>query len=99
MVLIYTHTTTARLQYICTFIFKQLLNVNFAITIDSEEFKNYDGIYFCETRDDLVRMLTESNHLFRRLSLDRMNLRNDALSRQFGVEIISKEIVGILSND
>jgi len=44
MVLIYTHTTTARLQYICTFIFKQLLNVNFAITIDSEEFKNYDGV-------------------------------------------------------
>ena len=44
MVLMYTHTTTARLQYICTFIFKQLLNVNFAITIDSEEFKNYDGV-------------------------------------------------------
>ncbi len=44
MVLIYTHTTSIRLQYICTFIFKQLLNVNFAITIDSEEFKNYDGV-------------------------------------------------------
>jgi glycosyltransferase involved in cell wall biosynthesis len=63
------------------------------------EFKNYDGIYFCETRDDLVRMLTEANYLFRRLSLDRMNIRNDALSLQFGIEIISKEIVGILSND
>lgn len=44
MVLIYTHTTSIRLQYICTFIFKQLLNINFSITIDSEEFKNYNGI-------------------------------------------------------
>lgn len=44
MVLIYAHTTTARLQYICNFIFKQLLHVEFKITIDSEEFKNHTGV-------------------------------------------------------
>lgn len=44
MLLIYAHTTSPRLQYICSFIFKDLMGVNFTITIDSEEFKNYDGV-------------------------------------------------------
>ncbi len=43
MILIYAHTTSPRLQYICHFIFKQLLGVNFNITVDSEEFKNNKG--------------------------------------------------------
>ena len=43
MVLIYSHITSPRLQYICSFIFKELMGVEFAITIDSEEFKNYAG--------------------------------------------------------
>ena len=44
MVLIYSHTTSARLQYTCNFIFKELLGVDFTITIDSEEFKNHEGV-------------------------------------------------------
>ena len=44
MILIYSHTTSPRLQYICNFIFKELLGIDFAITIDSEEFKNYEGV-------------------------------------------------------
>ncbi len=44
MVLIYSHTTSPRLQYICNFIFTELLGNEFAITIDSEEFKNYEGV-------------------------------------------------------
>ncbi|MEP7255248.1 MAG: polysaccharide deacetylase family protein [Ferruginibacter sp.] len=32
------------MQYICSFIFKELMGVDFKITIDSEEFKNYDGV-------------------------------------------------------
>ena len=44
MVLIYSHTTSPRLQYTCNFIFKELLGVDFAITINPEEFKNYDGV-------------------------------------------------------
>jgi hypothetical protein len=44
MVLIYTHTTSPRLQYICNFIFTELLGNQFTITIDSEEFANYKGV-------------------------------------------------------
>ncbi|MGC4100280.1 polysaccharide deacetylase family protein [Ferruginibacter sp.] len=44
MVLIYSHITSQRLQYTCNFIFKELLGIDFSITIDSEEFKNYEGI-------------------------------------------------------
>lgn len=43
MLLIYSHTSSARLQYICSFILKELLGIDFSITIDSEEFKNYKG--------------------------------------------------------
>ena len=43
MILIYTHITSPRLQYICDFIFKELLGLDHSITIDSEEFINYDG--------------------------------------------------------
>lgn len=44
MILIYSHTSSPRLQYSCNFIFKELLGINCAITIDSEEFKNYEGV-------------------------------------------------------
>ena len=43
MLLVYTHITSPRLQYICHFIFRDLLGVEFSITVDSEEFKNYHG--------------------------------------------------------
>lgn len=44
MILIYSHTSSPRLQYSCNFIFKELLGLEHAITIDSEEFKNHEGI-------------------------------------------------------
>lgn len=44
MILIYSYTSSPRLQYSCNFIFKELLGLNCAITIDSEEFKNHEGI-------------------------------------------------------
>ena len=43
-VLIYTKNSTSRLRYICHFIFKDLLNKDFAIVSDAEVFKNTDGI-------------------------------------------------------
>jgi hypothetical protein len=43
MLLFYTHITSSRLQYICSFIFKELLGIDFKITIDSEEFINHAG--------------------------------------------------------
>ena len=43
MLLLYSHITSPRLQYICNFIFKDLLGVDHTITVDSEEYKNFDG--------------------------------------------------------
>jgi hypothetical protein len=43
MVLIYTHISSSRLQYICSFIFKEQLGLDFKLTIDSEAFKNHSG--------------------------------------------------------
>ncbi len=44
MILIYSHIPSSRLQYSCTFIFKELLGLDCRITIDSEEFKNHEGV-------------------------------------------------------
>lgn len=44
MILIYSHIPSPRLQYTCTFIFKELLGLDCRITIDSEEFINHDGV-------------------------------------------------------
>ncbi len=43
MILIFSHITSPRLQYICQFIFKELLGQDIVITIDSEEFNNHEG--------------------------------------------------------
>lgn len=44
MVLIYSHISSARFQYICAFIFKELLGVDYELTIDSDAFRNYTGV-------------------------------------------------------
>ena len=44
MILIYAHISSPRLQYICRFIFTELIGTEFAITVDSEEFSSYDGV-------------------------------------------------------
>jgi len=44
MVLIYAHTASTRLTYICSFIFKELLHTDNVITTDIEEFERFDGI-------------------------------------------------------
>jgi hypothetical protein len=41
--LIFSETSTSRLQYICKFIFGEQLGIGFSLTIDSEGFKNYEG--------------------------------------------------------
>jgi hypothetical protein len=43
MVLIYSHISSARLQYICSFIFKEQLGLDYKLTIDSEAFKKHSG--------------------------------------------------------
>ncbi len=51
MLLLYSHISSSRLQYICSFIFKEQLGLEFKITIDSEAFKNHEGakINYSET--------------------------------------------------
>ena len=46
MLLIYSHITSPRLQYICDFIFREMMGVEFSICINSEEFKQYEGARF-----------------------------------------------------
>jgi hypothetical protein len=41
--LIYSHTSSSRLQYICDFIFQEQLGVRYKFTIDSEAFRIHDG--------------------------------------------------------
>ena len=43
MLLIYSHISSPRLLYISNFIFKELLGLDFAITVDSEFFKEQTG--------------------------------------------------------
>jgi hypothetical protein len=43
MILIYSHISSTRLQYICNFIFNEQLGCSHSITIDSEYFKSHEG--------------------------------------------------------
>lgn len=43
MVLIYSHISSSRLKYIYSFIFKELMGIDFKLTIDSEKFKTHIG--------------------------------------------------------
>lgn len=43
MLLIYTPQSTSRLQYICKFIFEEILRTSYSLTIDETNFDKYDG--------------------------------------------------------
>ena len=43
MILIYAHTTSYRLQYICQFIFKEQLGIQYSLTLNKEGFDDYKG--------------------------------------------------------
>lgn len=44
MVLIYSPVSSSRLQYTCSFIFKEQLKVDFDITTDTEQFRQFEGV-------------------------------------------------------
>ncbi|MEO6671363.1 MAG: polysaccharide deacetylase family protein [Ferruginibacter sp.] len=54
MILIYAHTSTKRLQYICKFILKEQLGIAYSLTIDAEGFKKHEGpkINYSKTKFD-----------------------------------------------
>jgi len=41
--LIFSETSSTRLQYICHFIFREQLGIGYSLTIDSESFAKHDG--------------------------------------------------------
>ncbi len=43
MLLIYTPQSTTRLQYICKFIFEEILHTSYSLTIDDETFNEHEG--------------------------------------------------------
>jgi hypothetical protein len=43
LILIYAHSSTKRLQYICKFIFKEQLGIAYSLTIDAVSFQNHEG--------------------------------------------------------
>ncbi|MGG9971067.1 polysaccharide deacetylase family protein [Ferruginibacter sp. SUN002] len=43
MVLVYSHNTSVRLSYICSFIFKELMGVDFSVTTHITSFKEHNG--------------------------------------------------------
>ncbi len=49
--LLYAPITSSRLQYICHFIFKEIMLIDFSITINSEEFQEYTGAKIAYTND------------------------------------------------
>ncbi len=53
MVLIFSHTTSARLQYICRLLFTEMMGLEHAITIDGEYFRNFDGVKINYSDTDL----------------------------------------------
>jgi hypothetical protein len=53
MVLIYSHIISPRLQYICSFIFKELMGNDFAVTTDAIEFEKYDGAKINYSNDEI----------------------------------------------
>jgi len=65
MILIYSHISSPRLQYICAFLFKELMGIDFRITIDSEELKNYEGIRINYSRTTIAadEFLLQNNNL------------------------------------
>ena len=54
MILIYTHKSTSRLQYIAAFIFKEILRVPYSITTQRQGFSEFNGIKLNYSRDTIT---------------------------------------------
>jgi hypothetical protein len=65
MVLIYSHIGSSRLRYICSFIFKEQLRLDFEVTIDSESFKNHIGprINYSDSKIDADEFFIQNHSL------------------------------------
>ena len=84
MLLIYSHTISPRLQYICNFIFTEQLGIEFKFSIDSEYFRNYTGVKF--------------NYSNSRISPDEFFILNHALLFEHGIQQQNTECFTINNN-
>jgi hypothetical protein len=67
MVMIYAHTVSPRLKYICSFIFNELLHTDHAITNDIKTFEEFEGVklnYSSELITDCKLQITNCSLLF-----------------------------------
>ena len=62
MLLIYTKFVSPRLDYICTFIFGEVLGISFLIISDKNYFKNYKGCKINYTESDFTNAFNISPH-------------------------------------
>lgn len=83
MLLIYSHTGSARMQFICSFIFKEMMGIYYELTIDSEAFKNYTG--------------AKINYSDSKTSDDEFYIQNHSLLFEYG--IAEQEINCFSAND
>lgn len=58
MLLIYSENTSPRLQYICKFIFAEILGIAYNITLHKESFTDYDGPKINYSRQDALNGYT-----------------------------------------
>ncbi len=54
MILVFSDTDSPRLQYTCSFIFKELIGEEFSITGNEDEFKSFDGIKINYSADKIT---------------------------------------------
>ncbi|MCY7293199.1 MAG: hypothetical protein LH615_13560 [Ferruginibacter sp.] len=66
MLLIYTPQSTTRLQYICKFIFEEVLGTTYSLTTDEESFKKYESskINYCHSFIEFTYQLKPHGLLF-----------------------------------
>ncbi len=62
MLLIYSHTTSYRLQYICKFIFAEQLGITYSITLDQKSFIAHDGPKINYSGEEIEGAFNIKNH-------------------------------------
>ena len=61
MLLIYTHQVTSRIKYTFNLIFKSILEIDFEITSDTEQFKRFEGAKLSYAKKQIANELFFEN--------------------------------------
>src|SRR6202008_2591816 len=75
MLLIYTHKITHRNKYIFNLMFKDIIGIDFALTTDAEELKQYDGAKLSYTHTPIAdELFFASRHLLFETGINEQNI-------------------------